>query len=534
VKILLTVIRASLCLLALLALPSVLAQSTSQTQGISLLGLYPTPLTKADADPNRARAWKITPDDIYEISGFSLRFLKVGASLRISITRADLGIGRSEDGAVWAIVIPRAGDRMVSPASRKPEAIDHVWLRFHPKIIDELFPRKTVLHKGDTTLLPRMEQIANAKIHGSWHAARRAMIPPPNQLTVDIDTDLGIRRFFTVDLDLKVANYVPAFEKQAVPVSRAITRQKVEASFDELWSAFDREYPMFVLRPNVDWPRLRDKYRPQALASKTAREFACVCASMLAHLRDLHIWITVNGEQVPAFDRPRRSNANPSACRCIIDEIAEAGGRMEWGKTRDGIGYIAIYSWDDEAIPDLFDGILEKLRSTSALVIDVRLNGGGSEPLAQKVAARFTGKEVIYAYSQYRSGPKHEDLGQKYSRKITPRGPWRYEQPVIVLIGQKCMSSNESFISMMAQCPQVTTMGDRTCGSSGNPRILQLPVGVTVSLPRWIDCLPDGQPLDERGVEPDVYFETKPEAFAGDRDDLLTAALKQLREATRR
>jgi hypothetical protein len=54
------------------------------------------------------------------------------------------------------------------------------------------------------------------------------------------------------------------------------------------------------------------------------------------------------------------------------------------------------------------------------------------------------------------------------------------------------MSSNESFIAMMSGSRNVTIMGDRTCGSSGNPKIVKLPLDMTVSVPRWIDYLPDG------------------------------------------
>jgi hypothetical protein len=93
------------------------------------------------------------------------------------------------------------------------------------------------------------------------------------------------------------------------------------------------------------------------------------------------------------------------------------------------------------------------------------------------------------------------------------------------------MSSNESFIGMMAGDPEVTTMGDHTCGSSGNPQMLNPLPGLTVSMPRWIDHLPDGTILDEHGFQPQVSFSPTPGAFSGDRDDLLIAALERLRPA---
>ena len=91
------------------------------------------------------------------------------------------------------------------------------------------------------------------------------------------------------------------------------------------------------------------------------------------------------------------------------------------------------------------------------------------------------------------------------------------------------MSSAESFALALAQCPQVTTLGDRTAGSSGNPRCVEPGVGIVVNLPRWIDIDPQGKPIDAVGVLPRVKVEAKPEDFTGDRDPVLAAALENLR-----
>ena len=139
------------------------------------------------------------------------------------------------------------------------------------------------------------------------------------------------------------------------------------------------------------------------------------------------------------------------------------------------------------------------LRDTRGLIIDVRLNGGGAEPLSQRVAGRFLEKPFVYAYHQFRNGPQHTNLTDKIARRLSPRGPWRYDRPVVLLIGQKCMSSNESFIAMMSGGTNVVIMGDHTCGSSGNPQMTPLALDLTVSVPKWVDYLPDGTPLDARG-----------------------------------
>ncbi len=302
------------------------------------------------------------------------------------------------------------------------------------------------------------------------------------------------------------------------------------AAFDQVWEAFDRDYAMFVLRPEVDWNRLRELYRPKALASRSTNEFAAVCAEMLKPLRDLHIWVTVAGEYVPVFNRPRTANANPGAYAAILGQLHEAG-QVQWAVTPDKMGFLAIYGWSDRHIPALCHQVLEQMRNTRGLIVDVRLNGGGSEDLAEEVAGRFLGKEFVYAFSQFRNGPSHTNLTARLERRVSPGGPWRYDRPVVLLIGQKCMSSNESFVAMMSGARQVTVMGDHTCGSSGNPEIIHLPLDMTVSVPRWIDYLPDGTPLDERGFQPQIVFDPSPGAFEGSRDDLLTAALERLRNA---
>ena len=165
---------------------------------------------------------------------------------------------------------------------------------------------------GARSLAAQMRAIANAKFTSSWHAGPNAMIPEPKEMTVDVDTRGGLRRFFAVDTEAQTAKYVAAFEKRYVKPPPPITPALAEEAFDKLWQAFDRDYAMFTLRPEVDWTALRNQYRPKALASKSTPEFAAVCADLLRPLRDLHVWLTMAGANVPVFNRPRSANSNPS------------------------------------------------------------------------------------------------------------------------------------------------------------------------------------------------------------------------------
>lgn len=496
----------------------------SNNQQVNLLGRYPTTLVEGCTDSAKARQWEFSKEDIYQLSEFTF---KVGDELEIMTGLADVGIGHCADGAVWALVVPRQDGIVKSSVSATPEIIDHLWLRFHPAEISNLFPKKTVSGSGNKKLWARMQKIATMKMRSSWQASGRAMIPPPEKMTVDYENEIPKRRFFSVNLEAGTAKYYSNFEDRIVKQDQPFSKEQAGEAFDKLWQEYDRNYAMFAIKPDVDWDALGRQYRSKAIDCDTAYEFALVCTEMLGHLRDLHIWVSVDGVDLPVFNRPRERNANFSARELIVGKIEKAGDNISWGIAEDKVGYIAIDSWSGD-VDEKFEVIIEEMRDTRGLILDVRLNGGGGEPLAQNVAGRFADKTYTYAYSQVRKGPKHSDLSSKQARGFETRGPWRYDRPVIVLMGQLCMSSNESFISMMDQCPQVTTMGDRSCGSSGNPKFIELPAKISISLPQWIDLLPDGRLLEERGIEPDVKFPTKAEYFEGDRDDLLKAAIEKM------
>ena len=186
-----------------------LAQSA---RAVDLLGRYPTRLTAGDANPDRARPWEFKEEDIFQVSKFSL---EVGKGLRLEAGLADLGVGHCEDGAVWAVVLPRQSGKVSSSAANQDEPIANIWLRFHPSELNHIFPPETVSEGGARSQAAEIRMVVDAKFRSSWHAGQNAMLPEPKDLTVDVDTKSGKRRFFIVDTQAGTAEYVPAFERQA-------------------------------------------------------------------------------------------------------------------------------------------------------------------------------------------------------------------------------------------------------------------------------------------------------------------------------
>jgi carboxyl-terminal processing protease len=482
------------------------------------------PATLDFSEQPRGLDWTCGPEDIWRLKEFSYA---MGKEFAIRLGPSQVVFGRHETNVVWAVILPDEPGEIIAAKQGKGEHITSVWLRFHPARVTELFPAEIVLSQGDAGKKAPALRIAAYKMNACWQAGNLPMIPMKESLTLDLETREGKRWF--ISLDTMAKKIVHFSSHKPMPESKPIDEKTALEIFDAVWNAFDHEYAMFAIKPKVDWDKLRETYRPRAAIAKNNQDLASAIAEMLNQLEDLHVYVEVDGQYIPGYNRDRPLNANPNARASLIGKIASTDNGLVWGKTGDGIGYISIDKLTDPALPEDFDEILEKMADTKGLIFDLRFNGGGSEPLGQQITGRFLDCPRVYSLSQYRSGPKHTDLTANSERTCKPEGPWHYVGPVVLLQGQKTMSSAESFALMLAQCPQVTTLGDRTAGSSGNPRRVEPGAGIVVNLPRWIDMDPAGKPIDFVGVSPQIKIEAKPDDFSGERDPVLAAALERLR-----
>ncbi|QDV50480.1 S41 family peptidase [Gimesia fumaroli] len=465
-------------------------------------------------------------EDVWSLSSFDF---KLADSFEVKLGAAQVVLGRHDKNVLWAAVFPDEPGEIVTASAGKGEHVTSVWLRFHPARVGELFPANTVVKQGNAALVKQANGLASHKMRSSWHKNGRPMVPLLESIIIDLETKEGSRRFYVIDTKQQTVKYVDAFRNRVLPVVIPFKPGAGAAIFDKVWNAFDREYAMFVIKPDVKWQKLHDQYRPRAVAANTNCELADILNEMLAHLKDLHVYVLVDGKYVKGFNRERFFNASPVAAPHLIGQLNQIRG-MRWGRTKDGIGYIAVDSLSNVALPDEFETALKQMHGTRGLVLDLRANGGGAEPLAMEMAGYFLDQPRLYAMHQYRSGPEHSDLGPKQKRTFTPNENWYYRGPVVVLQGEKTMSSAEAFVLMLAECPNVTTLGDRTAGSSGNPRKIDAGAGIIVNLPRWIPLDVNGKSFDTVGVPPDIKVQAAPNEFTRTEDPVLTAALKRLRK----
>jgi carboxyl-terminal processing protease len=303
------------------------------------------------------------------------------------------------------------------------------------------------------------------------------------------------------------------------------------AQFDALWMRFDALYPSFEYK-GVDWKAQRALYRGRVQRARSQAEFVALAREMLGPLRDLHIWfVDPRGQTVPTFTPTRVANFDAVRWQRALRDAGYVQRGGDFGEANvGGYGYLFIGGWNGSVDVSALDLTLLRLRESPGLIIDLRTNGGGSDATALAFASRFTTRSFAASYVQVRNGPRHNDLEVPTARTVSPRGPWQYLRPVVIIAGRAGFSATESFVAAMRTLPNVTIIGDTTGGASGSPATFPLGNGWSYTIPQWIEFGPDHQPIEWRGVPPHVVLAWAPSLYDRDRDPLIDAAVGLLGE----
>jgi len=174
--------------------------------------------------------------------------------------------------------------------------------------------------------------------------------------------------------------------------------------------------------------------------------------------------------------------------------------------------------------------VLDYLKNTKGLIIDIRQKRGGDYKNVEAVVSRFITapleKPPFYIFGQ------RADL-----LPIQPQGPFTHTKPVVVLINGSTFSAGELCTEILKQLPNVTAVGDTTgggsAGASNNPPNAKsefyLPSGKminvgTIDLRRY-----DNLPWEWLGVAPDIRVEQTEADIQAGRDKQLEYAIELLK-----
>jgi carboxyl-terminal processing protease len=261
-------------------------------------------------------------------------------------------------------------------------------------------------------------------------------------------------------------------EKPANPVS----------TFDYLWNDFDRMYGLFLVK-NINWDSLYQVYRPLVNKNSTDKELYEVITSMLDNLNDGHVAIFPTDHELRPYHSGKcdayilRKDFKLQLVKDhYLSECKTYSNIIEYGKLPDNIGYIYIKEMGN--LPGYykkaFKKILEYMKDTKSIIIDVRNNGGGWDKTVEEIGGRFFTRKTLFLIIKRRNGPNHDDFSGPINYYIEPYGDFQYVKPLVLLTNRVTASAAESFILGMRRRENVIQIGDTTEGSFSDAPTRQL------------------------------------------------------------
>ncbi|MGW7046845.1 S41 family peptidase [Streptomyces avermitilis] len=461
---------------------------------------------------------------------------------------------RARSGSAAAVVLLAlaAGTELAaSPVAAAPYAadrVDGVWrvdgygtvLSIEDGRLREYQTTAVSCLRGDTAR--RTGQAGNSVIYTGDDATVYRIRPAAGKAgaTLHFDGSVGDRR-------LRRLLALPAGCATAAPTG-------APATFDVFWQTFEENYPFFAAK-ETNWQAVRDRYRPRVHDGMPDTELFALLREMVLPLYDAHVGIDAGDTGSFAQSRPGTMPPGPGLdqrAQRFVEQHDLAGmrlqtfanGRIGYARLPDGTGYLRIsgfggydhnspaYARNSAVLDETLSQVIRpELRG---LVLDLRINGGGSDALALQVAERLTDRAYVAYAKRARNDPADPGRHTRPQPVRVQPAPdrFRYTGPLAVLTGGETYSAGETLTQALMQRPARTVrIGQNTQGVFSDVLERILPNGWSFGLPNEEYLTPSGgKTFDGEGIPPDIRTGNFLEEIAkGTHDSAFAQALAVLR-----
>jgi C-terminal processing protease CtpA/Prc len=204
------------------------------------------------------------------------------------------------------------------------------------------------------------------------------------------------------------------------------------------------------------------------------------------------------------------------------------------------IAYVALNDFGNNDMAKEWLDAFPRISAAAGIILDVRLNGGGSSSIGYQVIRSLvdrpvpTSRQVMRLYNPTdRARGALIEWTELPPDELQPREGPRYAGPVVVLIGPATFSAAEDFLVAWKNSGRGKMIGEPSGGSTGQPLFFQLPGGGSARVCTKRDTFPDGTEWVGKGIEPDVLVRPTVADVRAGRDTVLERAIEFLKAGAR-
>lgn len=222
------------------------------------------------------------------------------------------------------------------------------------------------------------------------------------------------------------------------------------------------------------------------------------------------VLLTLTDEKGKTFETHVKPISTGSLNQLLYKRWVRRAEKFTEDYSKGKVGYVHIEDMDSKSFRTIYSEILGKFRNCQSLVVDERHNGGGW--LHDDLAVLLSGKQFQVYTSR----------GQKLG--VDPFNRWN--RPSCVMVCEDCYSNANGFPSMykalklgkLVGMPMAGTMTAVWWERQEDPSLI-------LGLPE-VNCLDmNGQPLENKQLDPDVEVNNTPSQMLSGEDEQLRRAI---------
>ncbi len=289
-----------------------------------------------------------------------------------------------------------------------------------------------------------------------------------------------------------------------------LTNEQMIAEFGFITSKLESVYSHLQNKQKIysfSFDAMKEQYLGYIKAAGSMKEYRTIVSGFLMSFNDAHLDVSFPGAGHGGWNQ----NPPPAVTNTL---------------TEDGILITRIARLSNSQKEQIESALAESARlarTAKGLVVDLRGNPGGNERFTRTYIANLIAHPIPagtvsiriseeahlnYGPGKFDEDPTRPGFTPWYSDQVKPATDQTIKGPITVLIDGGCVSSCEGTALVFKFSGEARLFGAHTYGSSGFPVSLELPYSkASIRIPTWIQVMPDGTPIEDHGIYPDVEMQ---------------------------